>query len=140
MYRNALPQLGSEVFFLTDSGLETDLIFNEGFELPEFASFVLVDDPGRARRRWRRISAVMWTSRCSTAAGCSSRRRRGGPAGTGGRGSGIRRRNCAGSMSSAAGLLSQVRGEYRDAASSPVVVSGCIGPRADAYRPAECMG
>lgn len=43
MYRNALPQLSGEVF-LTDSGLETDLIFNEGFDLPEFASFVLVDD------------------------------------------------------------------------------------------------
>jgi homocysteine S-methyltransferase len=35
MYRNALPQLGDEVF-VTNSGLETDLIFNEGFDLPEF--------------------------------------------------------------------------------------------------------
>jgi homocysteine S-methyltransferase len=42
---------------------------------------------------------------------------------------------------SAAALLSQVRSEYLDAAaSSPVVISGCIGPRADAYRPAERMG
>ena len=48
MYRNLLPQLGGEVF-LTDSGIETDLIFNSGFELPEFAAFVLVDDDrGRA--------------------------------------------------------------------------------------------
>ena len=44
MYRNGLPQLSGEVF-VTDSGLETDLIFHEGFELPEFAAFVLVDDP-----------------------------------------------------------------------------------------------
>src|SRR5258706_14445093 len=43
MYRGALPQLGGEVF-LTDSGLETDLIFHGGFELPEFAAFVLLDD------------------------------------------------------------------------------------------------
>ena len=43
MYRNALPQVSGEVF-LTDSGLETDLIFHGGFELPEFAAFVLVDD------------------------------------------------------------------------------------------------
>jgi hypothetical protein len=43
VYRNALPQLGDEVF-LTDSGLETDLIFNEGLDLPEFAAFVLLDD------------------------------------------------------------------------------------------------
>ena len=43
MYRNALPQLTDEVF-LTDSGIETDLIFNGGFELPDFAAFVLLDD------------------------------------------------------------------------------------------------
>lgn len=29
---------------LTDSGLETDLVFNKGVELPEFASFPLLDD------------------------------------------------------------------------------------------------
>ncbi len=34
---------------LTDSGLETWLIFHRGFDLPEFASFTLLDDPdGRA--------------------------------------------------------------------------------------------
>ena len=32
-----------------------------------------------------------------------------------------------------------MRGDYLDAASSPVVVTGCIGPRADAYRRAERM-
>ena len=43
-YREHLPQLAGEMF-LTDSGIETDLIFNHGVELPEFASFPLVDDP-----------------------------------------------------------------------------------------------
>lgn len=34
---------------LTDSGLETWLIFHRGFDLPDFASFTLLDDPdGRA--------------------------------------------------------------------------------------------
>ena len=33
-----------------------------------------------------------------------------------------------------------MRGGYLGAASSPVVISGCIGPRADAYRPAVRMG
>ena len=33
-----------------------------------------------------------------------------------------------------------MRGGYLDSAGSPVVISGCIGPRADAYRPAERMG
>jgi len=31
--------------WLTDSGLETDLIFNHGVELPDFAAFPLVEDP-----------------------------------------------------------------------------------------------
>lgn len=35
--------------FVTDGGLETDLIYHHGFDLPEFASFPLVDDErGRA--------------------------------------------------------------------------------------------
>ena len=38
-----LPQLSGGMF-VTDGGLETDLIFHRGIELPEFASFVLIDD------------------------------------------------------------------------------------------------
>ncbi|HMT48373.1 MAG TPA: homocysteine S-methyltransferase family protein [Novosphingobium sp.] len=38
-----LPKPG--VPFLTDAGLETCLVFKEGFELPAFAAFVLLDDP-----------------------------------------------------------------------------------------------
>ena len=34
---------------LTDAGLETVLVFDEGFELPQFAAFPLVDsEEGRA--------------------------------------------------------------------------------------------
>jgi S-methylmethionine-dependent homocysteine/selenocysteine methylase len=35
--------------FVTDGGLETDLLFHHGFDLPEFAAFPLLEDPaGRA--------------------------------------------------------------------------------------------
>src|SRR5690349_14448359 len=40
-YRHALPQLGDDLF-LTDGGIETTLIFNEGLELPDFAAFHLL--------------------------------------------------------------------------------------------------
>ncbi len=40
-YRTALPQL-AESTFLTDGGLETTLIFNQGIDLPHFASFDLL--------------------------------------------------------------------------------------------------
>jgi S-methylmethionine-dependent homocysteine/selenocysteine methylase len=40
-YRTDLPQLTMSTF-MTDGGLETDLIFNHGLELPEFAAFDLL--------------------------------------------------------------------------------------------------
>lgn len=133
MYRSALPQLSDEVF-LTDSGLETDLIFNEGFDLPEFAAFVLVEDArGTAALEayFRRHVDIAVQHSCGVILETPTWRasrdwglRIGYPAAE------LRRVN-----ESAVDLLSQVRGEYREAASSPVVVSGCIGPRADAYHP-----
>jgi len=48
-YRNNLPQLGERIF-LTDSGLETTLIFHDGIALNQFASFELIKtEHGRAR-------------------------------------------------------------------------------------------
>ena len=38
--------------FVTDGGIETDLIFNRGIDLPEFAAFPLLDsESGRAALR-----------------------------------------------------------------------------------------
>lgn len=42
-YRNDLPQLSGDTF-LTDAGLETDLIFNHAIEIREFAAHTLLDD------------------------------------------------------------------------------------------------
>jgi len=137
VYRNALPQVSGEVF-LTDSGLETDLIFHGGFELPEFAAFVLIDDDrGTAAldAYFRRHVDIAVQHGCGVILEAPTWRasrdwgaRIGYPAAE------LRRVN-----RSAVGLLSAVRGDYPDAASSPVVVSGCVGPRADAYSPAERM-
>lgn len=43
--------LGASQTWVTDSWLETDLIFNHGVDLPEFASFTLPGNPeaGTAR-------------------------------------------------------------------------------------------
>ena len=43
-YRDNLPQLGGDLF-LTDAGIETDLIFNRGIEIREFAAHTLLPDP-----------------------------------------------------------------------------------------------
>lgn len=42
-YRDNLPQLSGKTF-LTDGGLETVLIFHDGYDLPEFAAYVLLED------------------------------------------------------------------------------------------------
>ena len=39
--RNRLPQLDGGLY-LTDGGIETTLIFHEGFDLPDFAAFHLL--------------------------------------------------------------------------------------------------
>ena len=47
-YRDQLPQLTGELF-LTDAGLETDLIFNHGIDIREFAAHTLLpDEVGRS--------------------------------------------------------------------------------------------
>ncbi len=47
-YRNQLPQLSGDIF-LADAGVETDLIFNHGIEIREFAAHTLLPIPdGRA--------------------------------------------------------------------------------------------
>jgi homocysteine S-methyltransferase len=60
-YRDQLPQLSDSRVFLTDGGLETDLIFNEGFEMPLFASFPLLDTQEgyeALRRYYQRFAQV----------------------------------------------------------------------------------
>jgi S-methylmethionine-dependent homocysteine/selenocysteine methylase len=49
---NSLPQLSGDRVFLTDGGLETTMIFHRGLDLPQFASYKLLDDEeGRAALR-----------------------------------------------------------------------------------------
>lgn len=126
-YRDALPQ--STDVLVTDSGLETDLLFHSGFDLPQLAAYPLLDiDAGRAALRayvedhvrvadragvgivvetptWRASSD--WGDRLGHDAAALDRLNR-----------------------SAAALVDDVRRCAEPAV--PVVLSGCIGPRGDA--------
>ncbi|UCE88274.1 MAG: homocysteine S-methyltransferase family protein [Pseudomonadota bacterium] len=135
-YRKALPQLSGDVF-LTDGGLETTLIFHDGLELPEFAAFVLLESTtGReallryfrhyaALARERRVGFVLEspTWRASSAWGAK----------LGYAPDALARLN-----REAIELLSRVRDEY-ETERSPMVISGCMGPRGDGYRADEKM-
>ena len=128
-YRDQLPQLDQRVF-LTDSGLETTLIFHDGYDLPHFAAFGLLgDEKGRERldRYFREhaqvaddvgagvvLESVTWRASPDWAEllGLSSEQ--------------LAEVNLA-----AIDQLDRLRadmGDDRDA-----VVSGCIGPRGDGY-------
>jgi len=50
--RQHLPQTNGDQLFVTDGGLETELVFHDGIDLPSFAAFPLLDNPDhRARLR-----------------------------------------------------------------------------------------
>jgi homocysteine S-methyltransferase len=127
-----LPQLDGG-WFLTDAGLETVLIFQEGVALPEFAAFVLLRSPeGRDRLRsyFRRFLDL-----AARAAGAGfileSPTWRGGwdwGAKLGFDGNAMQHIN-----RDAIALMLELRAEYAARLARPIVVSGCVGPRGDGY-------
>lgn len=136
-FREGLPQIGGTQVFLTDSGLETDLVFNHGIDLPEFAAFpLLVDESGRTLLRqyyaahaavaiengigfvfeaptWR--ASADWGQRLGFDAMALDELTR-----------------------SAIGLLVNLRDDLGIAGAN-FPISGCLGPRGDAYAPEELM-
>lgn len=129
-YRNSLPQL-SDRLFLTDGGIETTLIFNEGLELPDFAAFHLFRTPegAAALRKYfvtyadiaRRHNAGLILESATWRASRDWGERLGYSADEL---DDVNRR--------AIRMLEEIRGEMETEA-TPMVISGCIGPRGDGY-------
>ena len=134
--RERLPQLAGEVF-ITDGGMETTLIFENGLELPHFASFVLLDDQQglEALRNYyasyltlaheQGVGIILdtptwranpdWGNRLGySAADLEDVNRRG------------------------VALLEELRLETDG--DPPLVISGCLGPRGDGYLVDAVMG
>ena len=135
-FRQALPQLAGG-FFLTDGGIETTLIFHEGLELPDFAAFHLLSTPeGTAalRRYFRtyaelaqRFDAGLVLDSVTWRASADWGRKLGYTSGA-----------LTDANRAAIGLLEEIRGEY-ETERTPVVISGCVGPRGDGYVPDRAM-
>lgn len=131
-----IPALAGPVA-LTDGGIETTLIFDDGFDLPDFAAFVLLDDPaGRAALdryfdayaaiaardgvgivletpTWRASSD--WGARLGYDADALDR------------------------INRDAVTLVRTVGDRHATPATPVAVSGCLGPRGDGYEPGDLM-
>ena len=129
-YRNALPQLGDH-FYLTDGGLETTLIFNEGLDLPDFAAFhLLTSDSGTASlAKYFRTYAEIAT-RFSTGLILESATWRANPDWASRLGYSVE--SLADANRKAITMLEEIRKEH-ETKDSPMVISGCIGPRGDGY-------
>jgi S-methylmethionine-dependent homocysteine/selenocysteine methylase len=133
-HRTSLPQLEGELF-LTDGGIETSLIFHQGLDLPEFAAFVLLDDdegldqlrryyePYVALARERGTGFVLETPTWRASPGWATRLD-------------VSPEKLDALNRRAVTLMEELR---RDAGDNPVVISGCVGPEGDGYRPAELL-
>lgn len=135
-YRNNLPQL-SDRLFITDGGTETTLIFHEGLNLPHFAAFDLLKDPfgyevlikyfcnyAQLARKYRVgfvLESVTWRANkdWGLKLGYSSV-------------------DLIAFNQLAIALLEDIRDKY-ESEQTPMVISGCIGPRGDGYNPTELM-
>ena len=132
---NALPQL--DRLFVTDAGLETDMIYNRGVDLPCFASITMLRDAqGRELLRdyFRGfIELAGWLS-----LGCllESASWRASP--DWGPKIGIGEDEFDRLNAASVQLLKELRDEYRTSG-IPILISGCIGPRGDGYDPGQLM-
>jgi homocysteine S-methyltransferase len=130
-YRHSLPQFKGGVF-LSDGGMETDLIFNRGVDLPLFASFPLVEtEAGRkhlvdyyegflaiARERGTGFILDSATWRSSHDWGAK----------LGYDAAALDRVNVA-----AIELIAELRSRWEPSV-TPIVLNGAIGPRGDGYK------
>jgi len=135
-YRHRLPQLSDRVF-LTDSGLETELIFHDGIDLPSFASFVLLDEE-RGLKRLRDYYQQFATTAKAGGFGLvlETPTWRANPdwAAT----VGYSKAALADANRKAIDLMVEIR-ELNETPRSPMVISGNLGPRGDGYDPGKMM-
>ncbi len=136
MYRNDLPQLSGKPF-LTDGGIETVLVFQQGIELPCFAAFDVLKNQNHCA--WLRqyfldfvdlashfnvgliLEAVTWRASKDWAQQL-----------------GYSDIELSHAIHKAVSLLEEVRNSSKNK-DIDLVISGCLGPRGDGYNPAYCM-
>ena len=129
-YRNNLPQLSGELF-LTDGGIETTLIFHDGFELPEFAAFdILKQEAGinALRDYYKTYAAIAQANGVGFILEAPTWR----TSAVWGDKLGYSAAQLAVANRQAIALLEDIRDEY-ETEQSKMVISGCIGSAGDGY-------
>jgi S-methylmethionine-dependent homocysteine/selenocysteine methylase len=130
-----LPQLEGELF-LTDGGMETWLVYSQGFELPQFAAFPLLDDPrgvDALRTYFTPYIEIARTNGVGLVLDAPTWR----ASSNWGSLLGYDADQLADFNRRAVALLEEIRGEAADVR---IVIGGCVGPSDDAYAPSEQIG
>ena len=129
-YRNQLPQLADGIF-LTDGGLETSLIFHDHVDLPEFAAFDLLKNESgyqRLKAYYQPYIELALTSHAGFILESPTWRANADwGAKLGYSVDALKQMNLM-----AIAMMAELRDIY-DTPQSPMVISGCIGPRGDGY-------
>ncbi|MFN3370300.1 MAG: homocysteine S-methyltransferase family protein [Sphingomonadaceae bacterium] len=131
-YRSNLPQLDGGLF-LTDAGLETDLIFHHGFDIPAFAAHTLLaDEAGRVALARYFEAFLRLAAEIGAGFILDSQTWRAHPhwAGALGVDEAALEAATADSIAFIAGLR-----DRHSASGLPIVLNGILGPCGDAYRP-----
>lgn len=133
-YRNALPQLGEQLF-LTDGGMETTLVFKDGIDLPCFAACTLMETEAGVQRLkdyFDDYLPIALNHHCGFVLETPTWRANpfwGAEIGYDATGLDKLNRDCV-------KLMEGIREQYAHEG-CPIVVSGCIGPRYDGYSAAQ---
>lgn len=126
-----LPHL-SDRLFMTDGGLETTLIFHDGMDLPAFASFPLLQsETGTQRLADYYLEYLEMARKHQLGIVLEAPTWRANP--EWGAKLGYDAASLADMNRRAIDMLVALRDEFETPA-TPIVVSGCIGPRGDGYR------
>ena len=131
-----LPQLNHSLF-ITDAGLETVMVFEKGINLPEFASFVMLGDAWQKemlRQYYEQYVAIAHQYKIGLILEAPTWR----ASKDWGEKLGYSEAALAEVNESAIAFLQNIRREH-ETAQSPMVISGCIGPRGDGYNPTSQM-
>jgi hypothetical protein len=135
-HRRHLPQCDGKLF-LTDGGIETTLIFLEGLELPHFAAFDLLRDRAgwdALRKYYERYVRIAIANRVGFVLESATWR----ASADWGDKLGYSKEALAHANRDGIALLVELRKKY-DSQFTPMVISGCLGPRGDGYDPGTAM-
>ena len=135
-YREQLPQLDGRLF-MTDGGLETTLIFHDGFDLPEFAAVDLLrSEEGTEALRSYYARYAELARELGVGFVLESPTWRASPAWAARLGYSVAELDALNRASIA--LMEEIRERY-ESPETPFVISGCIGPQGDGYAPDELL-